>query len=122
MSANQTELAFTMEEAVLRLGVSEATVREWIGSFHWERRYDGTGNLILMERDLDFLRLIKSLKEVDRSCDSIVKLIECPLETPPEEAPPAPEHLGQIATLKDALRELHAAPPRRPFWKFWTRS
>ncbi|MNY70241.1 hypothetical protein D3C86_2083340 [compost metagenome] len=46
-----------------------------------------------------------------------------PEETETEEAP-APtdrmrDNLDQIATLKAELKELHAKPAKKPFWKFW---
>lgn len=114
---------FTMEEVALRLEVPETTVREWLTSFRWERRYDGQGHLLLEERDMEFLRLIKSLKDVDRSCESIVRLIADEPPPPPAAEEPAPEapHLDQIETLKAELLDLHARPVR-PWWKFWCRS
>jgi DNA-binding transcriptional MerR regulator len=135
----------SLEEAAIRLNLSEAAIREWLATFNWERRYDGAGHLMLAPRDLDFLRVIKSLKDVDRSCESIVRIIqddaplaegEIPLElsvslieSPEATAAPArpavdpvEANLAQLETLKAELRELHAAKPaRKPFWKFWAR-
>jgi DNA-binding transcriptional MerR regulator len=127
----------TLEEAAVRLSVSEAAIREWLATFNWERHYDGEGHLMLAPRDLDFLRVIKSLREVDRSCESIVRIIQddAPdaldvtvtlVETaaPPEPARPdaVEQNLEQLETLKAELRELHAAKPaKKPFWKFWAR-
>lgn len=76
---------FSLPDTAARLGVPEATVREWLTTFNWERRYDGEGHLYLTRKDLEFLRVIKSLKEVDRSCESIVRIIE------QDEMPPAPQ-------------------------------
>lgn len=130
---------FTLAEAALRLDLPESTIREWLSTFNWERHYDGAGHLYLAPRDLEFLRVIKSLKEVDRSCESIVRVIhaDAPLEVQVEEgeqpelveeaeepeaiAEPEPveQNLEQIETLKAELKELHAKPAKKPFWKFW---
>lgn len=117
-----SDAMFTLEDVALRLGVPEASVREWLSSFRWERRFDGSGHLLLGERDLEFLRLIKSLKDVDRSCESIARLIDRPeQEDLAAEPAPPPDGQVQIETLKAELRELHARP-RVPFWKFWARA
>lgn len=129
---------YSLAEAAERLDVSEATVREWLTSFNWERHYDGEGVLYLSSRDVDFLQVVKSLKDVDRSCESIVRVIsekgelveapaadEPPLEAEavvPEAEPavPRPDNSEQLATLKAELLELHAQPvKKKPFWKFW---
>ena len=128
---------YALDEAARRLGVSEAAVREWLSTFNWERRFDGEGHLYLTARDLDFLRVVKSLKEVDRSCDSISRIIQeetithhvivvdQPLEpAAEEEAEPLEEtaledNREQIETLKAELKELQARPSKKPFWKFW---
>ena len=124
---------FSLPEAALRLEVEEATIREWLSTFNWERHYDGQGNMYLSLKDVDFLRVIKSLKDVDRSCDSIVRIIGGDdtlaidvVETVPSDAiadEPVPDtmrdNLDQIATLKAELKELHAKPAKKPFWKFW---
>jgi DNA-binding transcriptional MerR regulator len=112
---------FTMEEAALRLEVPEGAVREWLTSFRWERRYDGQGHLLLEERDLEFLRLIKSLKDVDRSCDSIVRLIADEPAAPPVPVEEPQDDLAQIESLKAELLDLHARPAR-PWWKFWAKA
>ncbi|MDB5096735.1 MAG: hypothetical protein JWM80_1156 [Cyanobacteria bacterium RYN_339] len=111
-------MPLTMEEAARRLAVPEACVHEWLTSFRWERRYDGFGHLLLEERDFAFLKLIKSLKDVDRTCESIVRLIS--------DDPAPSEHfeeplgdLAQFESLKAELLDLHARPVRRPWWKFW---
>jgi hypothetical protein len=116
-----SQQTFTMEEAARRLEVPEASVHEWLTSFRWERRYDGFGHLLLEERDLAFLKLIKSLKDVDRSCESIVRLIAAdPLpEAPVEELR---NDLAQFETLKAELLDLHARPVRKPWWKFWAKA
>jgi DNA-binding transcriptional MerR regulator len=119
---------YSLEEVAARLDVPEATVREWLANFRWERRYDGAGLLLLEDRDLEFLRLIKSLKDVDRSCESIVRLIadepDAQPELPAVEADPTANPISsdceQMETLKAELKELHAKP-FRPFWKFWSR-
>lgn len=127
--------SFSLPEAAMRLDVPEGTIREWLQTFNWERHYDGEGHLYLTNKDLDFLRVIKSLKDVDRSCESIVRIIttDTPLEVeveagpPPEpveeeavaEPEPVERNLEQIQTLKAELKELHAKPTRKPFWKFW---
>lgn len=67
---------FSLPDTAARLDVPETTVREWLTTFNWERRYDGEGHLYLTRRDLEFLRVIKSLKDVDRSCESIVRILE----------------------------------------------
>lgn len=124
--------SFSLQEAALRLDVNEPTLREWLSTFQWERRYDGEGHLYLNQRDLAFLRVVKSLKEVDRSCESIVRIItqeeiqgfaapeaeEAEVEAPPE-ADPSAGGLAQIESLKAELKELHARPAKKPFWKFW---
>lgn len=122
-----------LDEAAERLEVPEASIREWLATFNWERRFDGDGHLLLTERDLAFLRVIKSLKQVDRSCESIVRIIneedpldvEIKLVAEPIAAEPEPSatesNLAQIATLKAELKELHAKPAKKPFWKFWGR-
>ena len=122
---------FSLAEAALRLEVDEATIREWLSTFSWERHYDGEGTVYLSLKDVEFLRVIKSLKDVDRSCESIVRIIGDPLMPPlePAEIEPVPEpepgpdsvevNLAQIETLKAELRELHAKPAKKPFWKFW---
>lgn len=121
-----------LSEVAGLLDVTEGAVREWLSFFQWQRRYDGSGHLFLTERDVGFLRVIKSLKEVDRSCESIVRTIhETGLKPPPshrEEVIPAHDldpsdpmiqGLAQIETLKAELKDLHARPTRKPFWKFW---
>ena len=116
-------MLFNLEEVAQRLDVPELQVRAWLGQFHWERRYDGSGQLLLADRDLEFLRLIKSLKDVDRSCESICRLIDqepVAAEPPPEPAKPAPDGREQVETLKAVLRDLHPRAPR-PFWRFWQR-
>jgi DNA-binding transcriptional MerR regulator len=120
IASSETVPTFTMEEVALRLEVPETSIREWLTSFRWERRYDGQGHLLLEERDLEFLRLIKSLKDVDRSCDSIVRLIADEPPPPPAEEPKQ-DDLAQIETLKAELLVLHARPAR-PWWKFWSRA
>jgi DNA-binding transcriptional MerR regulator len=120
---------YSLEDVAKRLDVPEATVREWLASFRWERRYDGAGLLLLEDRDLEFLRVIKSLKDVDRSCESIVRLIADEPEGAPDLqettmeplAPASTNNIDQMETLKAELKELHAKP-LRPFWKFWLRS
>ena len=122
---------FTLPEAALRLEVEEATIREWLSTFNWQRHYDGQGAMYLSQKDIEFLRVVKSLKDVDRSCDSIVRIIGGDLavdvvEAEPaitfeEEAPkpdPVQANLAQVETLKAELKELHA-PKKKPFWKFW---
>lgn len=121
--------SFSLQEAALRLDVNEPTLREWLATFQWERRYDGEGHLYLNQRDLAFLRVVKSLKEVDRSCDSIVRIITKeeiqgftaaePESADEIEADPSAGGLAQIESLKAELKELHARPARKPFWKFW---
>lgn len=133
--------SYTVEAVAKSLDVTEATLREWLATFNWERHYDGGGHLLLAPRDVEFLRVIKSLKDVDRSCESIVRIIsdeplelepeapaeaavEAPAAEPEEEAAEAPDpvetNLAQIATLKAELKELHAHPTKKkPFWKFW---
>jgi DNA-binding transcriptional MerR regulator len=124
---------FSLHEAALRLDVEEATIREWLSTFNWERHYDGQGAMYLTLKDVEFLRVIKSLKDVDRSCDSIVRIIGgedvLSLDVTPaepadmvEEAPrqdPLKANLEQVETLKAELKELHAKPAKKPFWKFW---
>lgn len=104
--------AIPLAEIAGRLAVSEAQVREWLGSFAWEGRYDAHGQLWLTERDAEFLGVVKQLREADRTCESIVRLIGGD--------DPSPD-LAQIASLKAAMRDLHAPPARKPFWKFWAR-
>lgn len=132
---HESSPSFSLQEAAMRLDVPEGMIREWLQTFNWERRYDGEGHLYLTTKDLEFLRVIKSLKDVDRSCESIVRIIttDAPLEVDVEEGPP-PEPVAdeavdedepversreQIETLKAELKELHAKPVKRPFWKFW---
>lgn len=121
---------FSLHEAALRLDVEEATIREWLSAFNWERHYNGQGAMYLTLKDVEFLRVIKSLKEVDRSCDSIVRIIGgedlLSLDVVPatDEEVPAPDplkaNLEQVETLKAELKELHAKPAKKkPFWKFW---
>lgn len=126
----QDSPTFSLSEAALRLEVDEVTLREWLSNFNWQRHYDGQGTMYLTVKDVEFLRVIKSLKDVDRSCDSIVRIIggEDTLEfdTLVAEAvveQPAPDtmrdNMDQIATLKAELLELHAKPAKKPFWKIW---
>jgi DNA-binding transcriptional MerR regulator len=130
----QDSPSFSLPEAALRLEVEEATIREWLSNFNWQRNYDGQGHMYLTIKDIEFLRVIKSLKDVDRSCDSIVRIIGgddtlavdvLPAEPAAEAAEPEPvrdpmqANLDQIETLKAELLELHAKPNKRPFWKFW---
>lgn len=107
-----------LDVAAQLLGVTESRVREWLSTFHWERHFDGSGHLRLSPRDLTFLRLVQSLRAVDRSCDSITRLLAPHVADEARELPPASE-LSQIASLKAALRELQPAPVAPPFWKFW---
>lgn len=131
---NESSTLLSLEAVAEHLDVPESTVREWLATFNWERRYDGAGHLYLTQRDIEFLGVIKSLKEVDRSCESIVRIIsteslsldvvpaEFPAESPEVEDPsPVVVGLEQIATLKAELKELHARPARRSFWQFWKR-
>lgn len=138
----------TIEVVAERLEVEPVQVRQWLSLFNWERRYDAAGHLWLSARDAEFLQLIKSLRDVDRSCASIARLIgigsdvgplrlqveaeepgpeeHAPDEDAPEEVEEEPgdagsSDLAQIETLKAELRDLHARPAKRPFWKFWER-
>lgn len=133
--------AVTIDVVAERLDVAPAQVRHWLTLFNWERRYDATGHLWLTARDAEFLRLVKSLRDVDRSCESIARLLGAdpevgPLRLRAEEAdldPPGPDaaddepvdggdsDIAQVETLKAELRDLHAKPAKRPFWKFWER-
>ena len=129
----QESPVFSLPEAALRLDVEETAIREWLSTFNWQRNYDGQGNMYLTLKDIEFLRVIKSLKDVDRSCDSIVRIIggdeALALDVVPaepleeiDEAPvadPMQANLSQIETLKAELKELHAKPTKKPFWKFW---
>jgi DNA-binding transcriptional MerR regulator len=123
---------FSLSEAALRLEVEEAIIREWLSTFNWERHYDGQGTMYLSLKDVEFLRVIKSLKDVDRSCDSIVRIIAgdaalavdvVPADLVEIEEEPQPDplqaSLEQVETLKAELKELHAKPAKKPFWKFW---
>ncbi|HEY9720771.1 MAG TPA: MerR family transcriptional regulator [Oscillatoriaceae cyanobacterium] len=116
----------SLEAVAEGLDLPESTIREWLASFNWERRYDGAGHLYLSPRDIGFLRVIKALKELDRSCDSIVRVIsteDLDLEVvaaDPEAALSVAEaSLQQVETLKAELKALHARPAKKPFWKFW---
>ncbi len=136
----------TIQVVADRLEVEPAQVRQWLSLFNWERRYDAAGHLWLSARDAEFLRLIKSLRDVDRSCESIARLIGAdpdvgPLRLQVEAEGPQPDEdardeaeaaeeaasdpgasdLAQIETLKAELLDLHAKPAKRPFWKFWER-
>ena len=137
--------ALTLDAVAARLEVAPAQVRQWLTLFHGERRYDATGHLWLSARDAEFLRLVKSLRDVDRSCASIARLLgadpevgplrlvaeaEADADLPPGEPDDAPEaeaadagdsDIAQIETLKAELRDLHARPAKKPFWKFWDR-
>jgi DNA-binding transcriptional MerR regulator len=124
---------FSLQEAAVRLNVSEATLREWLTNFNWERTFDGKGNLCLSERDIEFLRVIQSLKDVDRSCESIVRIIDGKAESTEafndeaapallsEEPVPMLPRSGheEIESLKAELKALHAPVNKKPFWKFW---
>ncbi|MEB3221495.1 MAG: MerR family transcriptional regulator [Candidatus Sericytochromatia bacterium] len=118
-----------LAEAAARLGVEEAILLSWLAAFGWERHYDGSGALRLGEQDLEFLRVVKSLRDIDRSCDSIVRLLAEDGDEPPPEvlvdegAEHAVAGMAQIETLKAELRDLHASPHRSaPFWRFWRRA
>lgn len=137
--------SLTIDVVAARLEVEPSQVRYWLTLFNWERRYDATGHLWLSARDAEFLRLVKSLRDVDRSCESIARLIGSDPEVGPlrlraeadadEAAEPAAEpdaaedepvdggdsDIAQVETLKAELRDLHARPARKPFWKFWDR-
>ena len=131
-SLQESSPLFSLGEAALRLEVEESTIREWLSTFNWERHYDGQGNVYLSLKDVEFLRVIKSLKDVDRSCESIGRIIggedlaalEAPAEEPEAEPEPGPDpvevSLAQLETLKAELRELHAKPAKKPFWTFWS--
>lgn len=105
-------------DVAARLEVTEGELHGWLGTFQWERRFDGAGHLLLDERDIGFLDLIKSLRVVDRSCASIVKLI-----APDAEALPAlvarAASTDPHEALKAELKNLQPPAPRRPFWRFW---
>lgn len=129
----ESPILFSLPEAALRLEVEETTIREWLSTFNWQRHYDGQGTVYLSVKDLEFLRVIKSLKDVDRSCDSIVRIIGGddmvgaiaePVDAVDDEeeteiADPVRDNLDQLETLKAELKELHAKPSKKPFWKFW---
>ena len=123
-STRLSGLHFTLDEAALRLGVPEQQVRTWLSQFRWERHFDGSGHLLLGEKDMEFLRLLRSLKDVDVTCDSITRLIEGEPQPAVAEAPQPAVAAGpstgreQVETLKEALRDLHQS---RPFWRFWQR-
>jgi DNA-binding transcriptional MerR regulator len=113
-----------LEEAARALGVEPTTVLAWLSAFGWERCYDASGALRLREADLEFLRVVKSLREVDRSCDSIVRMLSDDggasdaLDDAGAEL--AEANMAQIETLKAELRALHAHPPlARRDWRFW---
>lgn len=124
------------------LGVSESTLREWLSTFNCERHFDAQGSEKLSPKGVDFLRMVKSLRDVDRSCESIVRLLGASSAEPPadaedsqavedpeyfldeldllEDLPSAASDLEQVESLKAELKDLHAAPAtRKPFWKFW---
>ncbi|MEB3330144.1 MAG: MerR family transcriptional regulator [Candidatus Sericytochromatia bacterium] len=113
-----------LEEAAHALGVEPTTVLAWLSAFSWERSYDGAGALRLREADLEFLRVVKSLRDVDRSCDSIVRLLADDGEPHGAADDPAAElaeaGMVQVETLKAELRALHARPRRAGrSWRFW---
>jgi DNA-binding transcriptional MerR regulator len=113
-----------LEEAARALGVETTTVLEWLSAFGWERCYDASGSLRLREADLEFLRVVKSLRDVDRSCDSIVRLLaddgEASDALDDTGAELAEANMAQVETLKAELRALHAHPPRAGRgWRFW---
>lgn len=116
----------SVADVAARLEVTEGQLRGWLATFQWERRFDGAGHLMLDERDLEFLAVIKSLREVDRSCASIARLIGGEPERPDQDFDPAAEAAcaagrDQRETLKAALRELQPTSPRQAFWRFWAR-
>jgi DNA-binding transcriptional MerR regulator len=116
----------SVADVAARLEVSDGQLRNWLATFRWERRFDGSGHLQLDERDLEFLLVIKSLRELDRSCVSIARLISAEPERPLAAAAIAAEAASaaerdQRETLKAALKELQPAPTRRGIWRFWGR-